>query len=109
MKMTEQEANNFFGKIFRGNYNILGNVTPYGPEGWQLNTRSSKFATFDFNGLTELVLLAHKECVRVEIKASGPGMIRICIWQRKREGKFWEKHPTIEQAIEDFNKTFKDN
>jgi hypothetical protein len=105
MKMTEQQANDFFGKIFRGNYNIIGHVKPYG-DGWQLNTLSGRFATFDFNSLTELVLLAHKECVRVEIKASGPGMIRICIWQRQRDGKFWEKHPTIEQAIQEFNKRF---
>jgi len=32
-----------------------------------------------------------------------PGMIKICIWKRKREGNLMDSHPTIEQAIELFN------
>lgn len=39
-------------------------------------------ATTDFDGLTRLVLLAHKYAVRIEIGWSGPGMVRIIAHKR---------------------------
>lgn len=59
-------------------------------------------ATTDYNNLTRLVLLSHRDAIRAEVQPSGPGMIKICIWKRKREGKLTDSHPTIEQSIESF-------
>lgn len=60
---------------------------------WELNT--SPLATYDFDGLTRLVLAAHKYAVRAEIDNGGPRRIKVRPWARKREGDMTERHPTI--------------
>lgn len=98
--INKDEAENFFGELFYGKHHIPGDIKEFG-YGWQLNCRTS-LATTDYNNLTRLVLLCHRDAIRAEINPSGPGMIKICIWKRKREGTLINSHPTIEQAIESF-------
>lgn len=77
--------------------------------GISYNCYSHGFATFDFPKLTTLVLLAHRDCIRVEINSCNMQYIKICLWKRhKREGSYSERHPTIETAIEIFNSTIKE-
>jgi hypothetical protein len=61
-----------------------------------------ELATYDGDILTRLVVSAHDECVRVAISASTPSMVKIQIWPRhlRNGGRMWERHPTMEQAIE---------
>ena len=40
-------------------------------------------ATVDFDGMTRLVLLAHRDAVRIQVSYSGPRMIRIAAHRRK--------------------------
>lgn len=56
-------------------------------------------STYDFNELTELIILCHDQAIRFSI---GPAMryIQLLFHQRKREGSFTERHPTIEEAVE---------
>lgn len=70
--------------------------SPY--ERWEVNYWSY-VSTYDYDQLTRLVVSAHDECIRVAIKNSGPGMIKIQLWARKRGGSMTERHPTIEEAI----------
>lgn len=57
--------------------------------------------TFDFDHLTRLVILAHDGCVRVGIEPLSPKHLAITMYQRrKREGFIYERHPTIDQAVE---------
>lgn len=56
-------------------------------------------ATFDFDHMTRLVLGAHEYCVRVSVTNGGPNRLKIWVWDRKREGRMSERHPTIEQAM----------
>lgn len=61
----------------------------------------NNLATFDGDFLTRLVFLAHDHAVRIEIKPkSSWGYIELTFHERKREGQNFEKHPTIEQALE---------
>lgn len=56
-------------------------------------------STYDWDRLTRLVLLAHSYSVRIEIAASGPGMVKVIAHRRvpKAEGqKMWQGHPTLE-------------
>ena len=55
-------------------------------------------ATYDFNELTELVVLCHDQAIRLCIS---PHMryLQLLFHQRTREGQFNERHPTIEEAI----------
>lgn len=56
-------------------------------------------ASFDFDHMTRLVLGAHEYCLRVSVSNGGPNQLKIWVWDRKREGRMSERHPTIEQAM----------
>ncbi len=59
-----------------------------------------QLATFDFDYLTRLVVLAHDRCIRVEVMQGGPGRVGVALWKRKgRDGFISDRHPTIEDAI----------
>lgn len=58
-----------------------------------------ELATFDFDKLTRLVVMAHDRCIRATVMASGPRMVGIGLSKRSREGCFAERHPTMEEAI----------
>lgn len=97
--MTKDEAEEFFGILFLGKHHIPGDVKPFG-RGWKVNSYSGQLATFDFDGLTRLVFLAHDKCVRVELVQGGPGRIGIAIWKRhSRNGDIYDRHPTIKTAL----------
>ncbi len=55
-------------------------------------------ATWDFNRLTELVVLCHDAALRLEIEACNPHHVRLVFHQRKRSGSISERHPTMEEA-----------
>lgn len=98
-QMPRETAVAFFAKLFHGEHHLPAEVKPWG-RGWIISAHPSRFATFDFNDLTRLVLLAHDRCIRVEINSGGPGRIRIAVHQRDtREGSMMERHPTIEEAL----------
>ena len=63
--------------------------------------RDDRLATYDADGLTRLVILAHDRCVRLQLTQSGPGRIRVSITRRQRNGEIYRRHPTIEQAVAD--------
>jgi len=60
------------------------------------------FSTFDGSKLTTLVIGAHEEAIRVEIEPCNPSYLRVCMWQRQRDGEISQRHPTIEQAVETY-------
>ena len=58
-------------------------------------------ATFDFNGLTRLVVGAHDKCIRVEIRPCNMQRLEVTMFKREgREGSISRRHPTMEGAIE---------
>jgi hypothetical protein len=99
-QLSQQDAMAFFIAFYGGEHHFPSDLKPYG-FGWSMSHFGS-MATFDFNELTRLVLLAHERCIRAEISQGGPNRLRIAIWKREREGAMHERHPTIEQAIEEF-------
>ena len=103
----EKWALDFFSEFFMGLHHVPGGIKrihEWG-KGYSINYNPQNLSTFDFDGLTRLVLMSHRDCIRSEISGSGPRMIRLSIWKRtEREGRFFEKHPTIETAIAQFNK-----
>lgn len=85
---------------FGAHHMVTRRVKEFG-KGIQYSERPSKLSTFDFDGLTRLVFMAHDRCVRVELAASGPGLVRLVLHKRhSREGRMSERHPTLETAVE---------
>lgn len=74
------------------------------------------FSTFDMDELTRLTLAAHRNAVRISISAGAYEIksnddydgyhvpyLSVAAHARTRDGVRYERHPTIEQAIEAFN------
>lgn len=65
---------------------------------------SGDLSTFDFDRLTTLVLLAHRDAVRIEITWSGPMRVKIVAHKRKpwtgTKDSFARVHPTLAHLIE---------
>jgi len=92
----------FLCRLFSGFHHIPTEPKPSGT-GVEINFTSSIFSTFDDDGLTRLVIMAHNWGVRATIQGSGPGMIKLRLHVRKcREGRMYERHPTISEAFEKF-------
>jgi hypothetical protein len=60
--------------------------------------------TFDNGNLTRLVMLAHWMCIRVEINSLNFRYMKISFSDRKRVGDLYNRHPTIDEAVERFKK-----
>jgi len=106
MTDDQWECYQMLADLFLGFHHINGKLHNWG-NGIKLNTsQTGSFATFDFDGLTRMVLLAHERMIRAEIAPSGPGMLGIILHKRRsREGRMYERHPAIEDAIEAFKPT----
>jgi len=101
MSDDQWECYQMLADIYFGFHHIHGKLHPWG-SGIKLNTyQVGSFATFDFDGLTRAVVMSHDRMIRLEIVPSGPGMLGLVLFKRhKRDGSMYERHPTIEQAIE---------
>jgi hypothetical protein len=63
---------------------------------------NSGFSTYDFAGMTQLVVHCHDECVRGEIYNGGPRQLRVILSIRERKSRRPDTgaHPTLEQHVE---------
>lgn len=90
------------GYVYGGLYHLPASIIAK-PD-WSSNLHievavADGLATFDFNHLTQFVLLAHACCVRLEVAAGGPRGLKLHFSPRVRTGQMFARHPTIEQAI----------
>lgn len=86
--------------LYRGFHHVNGKIKEWG-QGVAVNTHGTgAFASYDFNGLTRSVVMAHDRCIRFAIEPSGPGMLRLILHKRHtREGSMNRRHPTLEEHI----------
>jgi len=57
--------------------------------------------TWDFDGLTRLVFLAHDHCIRVGIRPCNPQKVKVIFYPRAGRGEGMSlNHPRLEQAVE---------
>lgn len=109
-KLSEfgEQVADLLGELFQGIYHM--NVTSLMKAEWESNryiavTTSTTLSTFDTSDLTRLVFLAHHLCIRVEVEAIARGYLRLIFTKRiNRNGKFFERHPTLDNAVESFKK-----
>jgi len=103
--LTIEEATEFFSEFYRGEHHIPNYKPKQYGYGFCVCHDRGGLATFDFNELTRLVIMAHDKCIRVEIMPKGRDTMIIGIWKREREGSMSHRHPTLEDAIEAFRKS----
>lgn len=97
----------FLAEYFFGWHHVPSKIKEHG-SGIEVNFQPHRMATYDFNGMTRLVLMAHAECVRADIAGSGPQLIKLILHKRPlRSGSMWERHPNIQDAIEVFEKNYR--
>ena len=60
---------------------------------------SGDLSTWDFNRLTQLVLIAHRYFIRIEIGSSGPRMVKVIAHRRRLTGSQSWRHPGIGELI----------
>jgi len=100
MNDEQWECAQFLADFYGGWHHVHGKVKDASPTGIHINTRHiSQFATYDFDGLTRLVVMAHDRAIRVQVGPSGPGMLELMFHKRTREGDSFRRHPTLEDAI----------
>ena len=99
MTDDQWECAKLLADLFGGFHHITTPIRAFG-SGIELNAHANHLATYDFDGLTRLVVLAHDRMVRAEIRPSGPRMLKFALWKRHtREGSMFERHPTMEDAV----------
>ncbi len=86
----------------------LKKINEGGPREYWTMIHSGDLSTFDFDTLTRLVLWAHEFGVRVSLSNGGPRAIKIMLHARaKRDGSMFDRHPTIEQAIQQIKPSYR--
>lgn len=103
-QLTKEQATKFFAAFYGGEHHIPSDVKSFG-YGWTV-TQYGEIATYDFNSMTRLVVMAHDLSVRVEVSGHKKNELRIAIWKRKREGTIDERHPQMETAIAQIRQHF---
>lgn len=100
MTADQRECFDLLCDVYGGEHHLDGILREYG-DGIELTTDlCHDLATWDYNGLTHLVVLAHDRCIRVGIGPCNHRMLRITLHKRhERNGVNWKRHPEIEDAI----------
>lgn len=102
MSDDQWECALMFADLMRGFHHVGGKFKPCG-SGVQINEPYGAWATFDYDGLTRAVFMAHDRCIRVDITSSAPGRMRFILHKRnKRDGAMHERHPTLSDAVENW-------
>lgn len=106
MSPDQRECYQLLCDVMGGEDHLQGIVRQAG-RGLSVSVRASDMATFDFDGLTRLVVLAHDRCIRVELRSSGPGLIGVMTHKRKgRDGPIHDRHPTMEGNMAEIRRRF---
>ncbi len=99
-KTFEERAETVLARTYRGLHHC-GDIKK-SPIHWQTNHWGT-LSTFDHDFLTRLVIAAHDNMIRATIQCSGPNMVKIVLHNRTcREGDYYDRHPTIEEAIQTY-------
>jgi hypothetical protein len=82
-----------------GFHHVTGTIKPASPKGIKCSVPHGSMSSFDFDGLTRLVVMAHDRCIRAELRSGGPQRLTMYLHKRQRDGQMAQRHPTLDQAI----------
>jgi len=103
--MPEEVAEAFFSDLYGGPHHIPSKLKRFGL-GWAVIFHGD-LASYDGDMLTRLVFMAHDHCVRASVQSGRGGRGMIAIHPRIRAGRLMQRHPTLEEAVEQWRKFHK--
>ena len=99
MSDDQWQCAKMFADVCRGFHHVNGTFKEFG-SGVAIHTSLSGWATWDYDNLTRLVVMAHDRMIRVDLLHSGSRMYGFALWKRHtRDGDMSKRHPTIEDAV----------
>ena len=85
--------------LLGGEHHLVGRVARCG-DGIAYTALAFHAATFDNNQLTRLVVMAHDRCIRAELSPRSGRSMTLTLHKRAgRDGRMFERHPTMEVAV----------
>ena len=99
------EVADLIGTLVQGIYHVSDEVKKidWSDTHWIEWRTHMSFATTDFSRLTELIVLAHDRCIRVEIEPCSRTTLRVMFTPRKRShevhGCSIRSHPSLEDNV----------
>lgn len=108
ISMFGEEVANILGEYAYGIYHLDLKGVEWGNDRYiRVKVIASDLSTFDYNGLTRLVILCHDRGVRMEVQPCNMRYVRLVFTRRNcRDGNICERHPTIDEAIESHRKKY---
>lgn len=100
----EHRAANIIGIVAGGIYNapIKWATADFTERRVTVKWLCADFATWDFDQLTKLVLLAHAERIRISIAPVAPRYLSVYLTPRLAEGRMAQRHPSLDEVVADF-------
>ena len=106
MNENQKKCYRMLCDLVGGPHHIRGKITDTCGYGIQTNV-STDWATFDGCSLTSLVVLAHDRGIRASLEPLNMQYMRLVLDARQgRQGRFWQRHPTLEGHVEALRKAF---
>lgn len=101
MNESQKKCYRMLCDIVGGQHHIRRAVKDCGPRGIE-TTVANDWATYDFNELTRLVVLAHDRGIRASLAPRNFQLMELQLYVRDyREGGFsWNRHLTLERHVE---------
>lgn len=104
LSRTEAKVAEIIGLSYGGIYNapiaFKRHWRPFlGGRAVEIVARSNRLSTFDFDGLTKLVLLSHEARIRFEISIHTWSYFKLAFSQRSAAGGMSQRHPNIDEAV----------
>lgn len=109
MDDAQWECAQMLADLFGGFNHVCGNIKPEWGGIKVAVTNGNWAASFDFDGLTKAIVMAHDRMIRFEITPAGPHAIKLHLRKRhSRDGDARDRHPTMEDAVSDIRKRIAD-
>jgi len=106
MSDDQWECAEMLADLYGGFHHLYTDIKDHG-YGIEISVPFFRLATFDFSALTIAVFMAHDRMIRLSLGQSGPHMVKLVLHKRhKRDGRFHERHPTIDDALASYRESF---
>jgi hypothetical protein len=95
-----KEVADILGQVWKGLYHLDEDKIDWENDRYIEVNMVEDLSTWDFNRLTELVVLCHDRAIRMSINKCNFSCLKLIFHKRSRTGDITQRHPKMEEAIE---------